>query len=117
MSSKKYLIDGNNNNLSISLGYQADLVLVLNGLGIPDATGHTFAFDIGQEGEEAVFTGTATLLDVFDPQQIQLTIPAGAFTAARKRLVLQIRHTDLAAVERIIYKGFLDVLNPVTPKP
>jgi hypothetical protein len=112
---KSYLLDGNNENFSLTAGYQADIVLNLIGLGVADVTGHTFNFDIGVEGEAALLSGTATILNVFDPAQIQLTIPSGTFSVPLDRLVLQIRWTDLTPVERVIYKGFIDVLAAVTP--
>lgn len=114
---KRYLIDGNNEKFALTLGFQSDINLLLNGLGVDDVTGHTFAFDIGQEGEDALFSATATIIDPIDPVEISLSIPAGTFTQTHSRLVLQIRWTDLAPVERIIFKGFIDVLQPVTPKP
>ena len=115
--SKRYLIDGNNEKFALTLGYRADLNLLLSGLGVADVTGHTFAFDIGQEGEIALYTGAASIVTPLDPAEISLLIPDTAFTAVYKQLVLQIRWTDGAAVERVIFKGFIDVLNPVTPKP
>lgn len=114
---KTYLLDGNNENFALTLGFQADINLILSGLGVADVTGHTFKFDIGIEGETAIFTGTATIVTATEPQEISLSIPANAFTKAQTRLVLQIRWTDLAPVERVIFKGFLDVLEAVTPKP
>ena len=114
---KRHLLDGNNEDFNLNVGFQADISLSLNGLGVADVSGHTFKFDIGQEGEEAIVTGTATITDPLDPPVISLLIPANAFDKPSKQLVLQIRWTDLEPVERIIFKGFVDVLNPVTPKP
>ena len=115
---KRYLIDTNNEDFNITLGYQSDISLVVNGLPESDVSGHTFKFDIGEEGETAIFTGTATIIDPFSPNQtINLSIPFDAFTEVRKQLVLQIRWTDLEPVERVIFKGFIDVLKAVLPNP
>ena len=114
---KSYLIDGNNENFAISAGYQTDIVLKLIGLGVADVTGHSFNFDIGQEGEEAIISAAATIINPIDPAEIKLTIPLATFSAPADRLVLQLRWIDLSAVERVIYKGFVDVLAAVTPKP
>jgi len=114
---KRYLLDGNNENFALTLGFQSDINLILQGLGVADVTGHTFKFDIGEEGETALFTGTATIVNPLDPPEISLLIPITAFTKTHQQLTLQIRWTDLSAVERVILKSFLDVLDPVIPKP
>ena len=115
---KRYIIDGNNENFALTLGFQSDINLILNGLPVADVAGHTFKFDIGQEGEVALFTGEATIVDPTAPDiEISLSIPVSAFTKPHRQLILQLRWTDLAPVERVIFKGFIDVLDPVTPKP
>lgn len=112
---KSYLIDGNNEEFALTANYAADIVLKLVGLGVADVTGHTFNFDIGQEGEDAIISAAATITNPIDPAEIKLTIPKTTFSAPHDKLVLQIRWTDLTAVERVIFKGFIDVLEAVTP--
>ena len=93
---KSYLIDGNNEEFALTANYAADIVLKLVGLGVADVTGHTFNFDIGQEGEAAIISAAATIINPIDPAEIKLTIPNTTFSAPHDKLVLQIRCSTFA---------------------
>ena len=45
---KRHLLDGNNEDFNLNVGFQADISLSLAGLGVADVTGFSFDFDIGQ---------------------------------------------------------------------
>ena len=113
----RYLTDQDNDNLAITKGFEKKLTLILNGLPSADISLDVINFDIGVEGEEALISGLAVILEPLTPQKITVTIPAGTFQKPHKRLVFQLRWTPQGSAERILAKRFLDVRNPVTPKP
>ncbi len=113
----QYLTDGQNDNLALTKDFEQKLALTLNGLPSADVTLDAFNFDIGVEGQTALVSGVATILDPLSPQQIQILIPALTFSETHNKLILQIRWTESGENERIILKRFLDVREPVTPKP
>ncbi len=112
----RYLTDQDNDNLAITKGFEKILTLILRGMPSDDISLDAIKFDIGVEGEEALVSGDAVIVDPITPQSITITIPAPTFTKPHKRLVLQLRWTPGGENERILAKRFLDVRNPVTPK-
>ncbi len=111
--STKYLLDQDNENLAITLGFEKLLTLVLNGFPSDDITADAVNFDIGIEGEDALISGAAAIIEPLSPQKITLTIPPATFTKPQKRLILQLRWTPSGGNERLVSKNFIDVRNPV----
>lgn len=113
----QYLTDGNNGNLALTRSFESKFTLTLNDFPEDDITGDAINFDIGVEGEEALISGATTILDPISPQKVEIVIPSGTFSEPHNRLILQLRWTPLGENEKVIFKGFLDVRDPVTPKP
>lgn len=113
----EYLTNYNNENLRVYVGYEAQAVVTLLNMPSDDVSADAFAFDIGIEGEDAIYSASATILSAVSPQQILITIPSGTFTEPQKKIIAQIRWTENGGNEKIIVSRFFDVKEPVTPNP
>jgi len=112
----RYFLDKNNDNLALTLGFETEMGMILTGLP-SDISADAIKFDIGVEGEEAIISEDLTVIVPTSPQQVKAVIPANTFTKPLKKQLFQIRYTQLGGNEKVILKRFLDVRNPVTPKP
>ena len=113
----RYFTNKNNENLELDKGFEQTLILNYDRFPEDDISADSLSFDVGLRGEEALFSGSATILSGIAPQKLELVIPAGTFTKKFKKLQLQVRWTPLGGNERIVTKRFLDVGQPITPKP
>lgn len=112
----QYLTDDNNDDLALTRAFESKFTLELEGMAEDDITGDAINFDIGVEGEEALISAVATILDPVAPQVVEVVVPAGTFSETHNRLILQLRWTPLGENEKVIFKGFLDVRDPVKIK-
>ena len=113
----RYFTNSNNENLELDMGFEQILILTYERFPVDDISADTLNFDVGVRGEEALFSGVATIINPIAPQKLELIIPANTFTKKFKKLQLQVRWTPNGENERIVTKRFLDVGRPITPKP